>query len=41
MINERAKEIQKILESEDEMVKKIKEKKVKEQLSLENFNDQD
>ena len=38
---ERAKEIQKILESEDEMVKKIKEKKVKEQLSLENFNDQD
>jgi len=33
----RAKEIQAILEAEDEMVKKIKAKKIKEQMSLENF----
>lgn len=34
---ERAKEIQAVLEAEDEMVKKIKAKKVKEQMSLESF----
>jgi DNA mismatch repair protein MutS len=36
-IVERAKEIQQVLEKDDEMVKKIKAKKVKEQLSLEFF----